>query len=70
MATNWIEAWKQYVPSHKHYGFKKGGLTDMCGRFALNENPRKFAEHFNLSGDLEFIPLLEHRPFVPDLHHH
>jgi hypothetical protein len=22
MATNWIEAWKQYVPSHKHYKFK------------------------------------------------
>lgn len=24
----------------------------MCGRFALNENPRKFAEHFKLSGDI------------------
>jgi hypothetical protein len=23
MATNWIEAWKQYVPSHKHYRFKR-----------------------------------------------
>jgi hypothetical protein len=23
MATNWIEAWKLYVPSHRHYGFKK-----------------------------------------------
>lgn len=23
MATNWIQAWKQYVPSHKHYGFRK-----------------------------------------------
>jgi hypothetical protein len=23
MATNWIEAWKQYVPSHQHYRFKK-----------------------------------------------
>jgi hypothetical protein len=22
MATNWIEAWKQYVPSHRHYRFK------------------------------------------------
>jgi hypothetical protein len=22
MATNWIEAWKQYVPSHLHYRFK------------------------------------------------
>ncbi|MGA8865111.1 MAG: SOS response-associated peptidase [Gallionella sp.] len=28
----------------------------MCGRFALNKNPRKVAEHFNLSGDLEFTP--------------
>jgi len=28
----------------------------MCGRFALNENPRKLAEHFNLSGDLDFSP--------------
>lgn len=25
----------------------------MCGRFALNENPRKFAEHFHLPGDPE-----------------
>jgi len=23
MATNWIEAWKQYVPSHRHYRFKR-----------------------------------------------
>jgi hypothetical protein len=23
MATNWIEAWKQYVPSHQHYKFKR-----------------------------------------------
>lgn len=23
MATNWIEAWKQYVPSHEHYRFKR-----------------------------------------------
>jgi hypothetical protein len=23
MATNWIEAWKLYVPSHQHYRFKK-----------------------------------------------
>jgi len=22
MATNWIEAWQQYVPSHPHYRFK------------------------------------------------
>ena len=22
MATNWIEAWKKYVPSHQHYKFK------------------------------------------------
>lgn len=28
----------------------------MCGRFALNENPRKFAEYFHLSGDLELSP--------------
>jgi len=28
----------------------------MCGRFALNENLRKLAEHFNLSGDLDFSP--------------
>jgi putative SOS response-associated peptidase YedK len=26
----------------------------MCGRFALNETPRKLAEHFNLSGDVDF----------------
>jgi len=25
----------------------------MCGRFALNENPQKFAEHFQLSGEVE-----------------
>jgi hypothetical protein len=23
MATNWIEAWKQYVPSHEHYRFNR-----------------------------------------------
>jgi len=23
MATNWIEAWKRYVPSHRHYRFKR-----------------------------------------------
>jgi hypothetical protein len=23
MATNWIEAWKRYVPSHQHYRFNK-----------------------------------------------
>ena len=23
MATNWIAAWKQYVPSHQHYKFKR-----------------------------------------------
>jgi hypothetical protein len=23
MATNWIEAWKHYVPSHQHYQYKK-----------------------------------------------
>jgi len=23
MATNWIEAWKQYVPSHRRYRFKR-----------------------------------------------
>lgn len=22
MSTNWIEAWKRYVPSHQHYRFK------------------------------------------------
>jgi putative SOS response-associated peptidase YedK len=25
----------------------------MCGRFALNETPRKLAEHFDLTGDLD-----------------
>src|SRR5574340_1149605 len=30
--------------------------VDMCGRFALNENPQKFAEYFNLSGDLDLSP--------------
>lgn len=25
----------------------------MCGRFALNENPKKFAEYFHLSGEVE-----------------
>jgi len=28
----------------------------MCGRFALNENPKKFAEHFNLSGEVNLSP--------------
>ena len=28
----------------------------MCGRFALNENPRKFSEHFKLSGEVDFSP--------------
>jgi putative SOS response-associated peptidase YedK len=28
----------------------------MCGRFALNETPRKLAELFNLSGDMEYSP--------------
>lgn len=28
----------------------------MCGRFALNENPQKFAEYFNFSGDLDLSP--------------
>jgi hypothetical protein len=23
MATNWIEAWKRYVPSHQHHKFKR-----------------------------------------------
>ena len=23
MATNWIDAWKQYVPSHQHYRIKR-----------------------------------------------
>lgn len=28
----------------------------MCGRFALNENPSRLAEHFQLSGNPEFSP--------------
>ena len=28
----------------------------MCGRFALNENPKKLAEHFNLSGEVDISP--------------
>jgi putative SOS response-associated peptidase YedK len=28
----------------------------MCGRFALNENPAKLAEHFKLSGMADFSP--------------
>lgn len=28
----------------------------MCGRFALNEYPKKLAEHFSLAGDIEFAP--------------
>jgi putative SOS response-associated peptidase YedK len=27
----------------------------MCGRFTLNESPKKLAEHFQLSGDLDFL---------------
>ena len=34
----------------------RAGLIDMCGRFALDENPRKLAEHFLLSGEAEFTP--------------
>jgi putative SOS response-associated peptidase YedK len=30
--------------------------TDMCGRFALNENPKRLAEHFKLSGDFDVSP--------------
>src|SRR5450755_405546 len=32
------------------------GWIDMCGRFALNENPLKFAEYFYLSGNPELSP--------------
>lgn len=28
----------------------------MCGRFALDENPLRFAEHFNLTGDVLLSP--------------
>lgn len=28
----------------------------MCGRFALNENPRRLAEHFHVDGDVEIPP--------------
>lgn len=28
----------------------------MCGRFALNDNPKKFAVHFELSGDPTLLP--------------
>ncbi len=28
----------------------------MCGRFTLNETPRKLTEYFDLSGDLDFSP--------------
>ena len=28
----------------------------MCGRFALNENPTKLAQHFHLSGDFDVLP--------------
>jgi putative SOS response-associated peptidase YedK len=28
----------------------------MCGRFALNENPTNLAEHFHLTGDMDFQP--------------
>lgn len=28
----------------------------MCGRFALNENPKRLAEHFHLTGEYDFSP--------------
>ena len=28
----------------------------MCGRFSLNETPRKLVEHFDLTGELDFSP--------------
>ncbi len=28
----------------------------MCGRFALNEKPLRFAEHFKLKGEVELAP--------------
>ena len=28
----------------------------MCGRFALDTNPQRFADHFSISGDLDLIP--------------
>jgi len=28
----------------------------MCGRFALNENPKKFAEHFQITGEVDLLP--------------
>ena len=28
----------------------------MCGRFALNENPKKLGEYFQVTDDLEFLP--------------
>lgn len=28
----------------------------MCGRFALNDNPKRFAEHFHISGESDFSP--------------
>ena len=28
----------------------------MCGRFALNESPKKLTEHFHLSGEMDFQP--------------
>lgn len=28
----------------------------MCGRFALNEDPKRFAEYFQISGGVEFSP--------------
>lgn len=30
--------------------------VDMCGRFVLNETPKKLAEHFHLTGDMDFQP--------------
>ena len=28
----------------------------MCGRFALNETPKKLSKYFQLTDDLEFLP--------------
>jgi putative SOS response-associated peptidase YedK len=35
----------------------------MCGRFALNENPKKLAEHFHLFGEVEFKPSWNIAPY-------
>src|SRR5665647_3658384 len=45
------------------------GLIDMCGRFALDENPRKLAEHFLLSGEAEFSPSWNIAPSLLSLIH-